>query len=75
MRHDTGIVIPVYFPEGVDSSQGKALLRDTAWSFCQQVAEPENICLSVDGEHCGVEIAKEIASQKDIILSCVKCFR
>lgn len=28
MQHRTGVVIPVYFPEGIDRAQGAALLRD-----------------------------------------------
>lgn len=63
MRHDTGVVIPVYFPEGVDFVQGRALLRDTVLMFREHVSEPTYICLSVDGEHQGVEIAKELAGE------------
>ena len=67
MRHETGVVIPVYFPEGVDTLQGKALLQDTVQSFCRQVKDPKNICLSVDGEEHGVEIAEAV--EKDFQIS------
>ena len=66
MRHETGVVIPVYFPEGVDIGQGKELLRETARSFCRQVAEPDRICLSVDGDRNGAEIAEAVAREFQI---------
>jgi hypothetical protein len=62
MRYQTGIVIPVYLPEGVDRQCGEALLRDTAIAYRAQVADPATICLSVDGEHCGADVAYQIAS-------------
>ncbi len=70
MRHDTGVVIPVYFPKGVNAAQGKILLQDTVRSFCRQIADPKNICLSVDGEDGGVEMADVVAQEFQI--SC--CF-
>ena len=66
MCHETGIVIPVYFPKSVDAAQGKALLQDTVRGFCRQVTEPENICLSVDGEGSGVDIADAVAQEFQI---------
>ncbi|GAK56015.1 hypothetical protein U27_02976 [Candidatus Vecturithrix granuli] len=61
MRRDTGIVIPVYFPEGLDVQKGKELLRDTVQMYCEQVDDPASICLSVDGEHSGANIAEMLA--------------
>ncbi len=60
LRYDTGIVIPVYFPEHLDSRQGEALLRDTVAGYCEQVAEPARICLSVDGGSVGTDVAERL---------------
>jgi hypothetical protein len=62
-RERTGVVIPVYLPETIDSHQGEALLRETAASFCGQVADPSAICLSVDGELYGGEVAQRLARE------------
>ncbi|MGC9520386.1 MAG: hypothetical protein ACP5HG_00715 [Anaerolineae bacterium] len=61
LRHATGIVIPVYFPSGVDPSEGATLLHDTVVACCDQVADPTVICLSVDGAANGVDIASKLA--------------
>ncbi len=63
LRHETGVVIPVYFPEGLDVTQGETLLRDTVFLYCEQMSDPATICLSVDGEQCGADIAERIASE------------
>ncbi len=63
MRHNTGVVIPVYFPERVDAVRGKTLLRDTIMMFLDQVADSITICLSVDGEQYGAEIAHKLAQE------------
>ncbi len=63
MRSETGIVIPVYFPEGVDIIHGEALLRDTVCMYREQVSDPATICLSVDGEQCGADVVKRIARE------------
>ncbi len=63
LRHQTGIVIPVYLPEGVDTVQGEALLRDTVASYCAQVADPSTVCLSVDGENFGAQVARQLATE------------
>ena len=63
MRHDTGIVIPVYFPEGLDVHRGRELLQDTVRMYCEQVADPASVCLSVDGEHCGADVAERLAKE------------
>ena len=61
MRRDTGIVIPVYFPEGLDVQKGKELLRDTVQMYCEQVDDPASVCLSVDGERSGADIVEMLA--------------
>ena len=40
-RFNTGIVIPVYFPAGVDPDTGATLLRDTAHSYAALVDDPK----------------------------------
>jgi hypothetical protein len=66
MREETGIVIPVYFPEGVDISHGEALLRDTVFMYCKQVSDPASICLSVDGEQFGADVVNRIAREFNV---------
>ncbi len=61
VRSRTGVVIPVYLPDGIDMEIGAALLRDTVGSFCAQTTAPETVCLSVDGAACGADVAREIA--------------
>ena len=63
MRKNTGIVIPVYFPEDIDLDVGEELLADTVASFCSHVDDPGNICLSVDGEHAGTKIFERISAR------------
>jgi len=63
VRDRTGIVVPVYFPSGVDGSVGEDLLRDNVAACVRQVADPGRICLSVDGEGCGEEIAAQLQAQ------------
>ena len=60
-RHQTGIVIPVFFPEGVDTTLGETLLKDTVVAYCDQVSDPAWVCLSLDGEAFGLEIVKRMA--------------
>jgi hypothetical protein len=59
---EVGVVIPVYLPEGKDRSCARALLAETARSYCAQVDHPEMVCLSVDGAAYGAEAASAIAS-------------
>ncbi len=63
LRHDTGIIIPVYFPEGVDAGIAESLLEDAVTGFCRQVADPSDVCLSVDGGELGAETAERIARE------------
>ena len=61
IRTQTGIVIPVYLPNQVDTQRGLTLLRETIGSFCAQLNDPFAICLSVDGEPFGAQAAKNLA--------------
>jgi len=61
VRHRTGIVIPVYLPEHIDTRYGETLLRETVGTYCEQVADPATICLSVDGEPFGSSVARRLA--------------
>ena len=63
VRDRTGIVIPVYFPIGVDRSVGEGLLQDNVAACVRQLADPGRICLSVDGEGCGEEITAGLKAQ------------
>ena len=67
MRHKTGVVIPVYLPEGIDKAKGEILLRDTVLTYRGQVSDPANICLSLDGEEFGSEVVAGIV--KDFAIS------
>ena len=60
LRQQTGIVIPVFFPEGREAGHDEVaieLLRDTVRSCLEGVGRAESVCLSVDGERCGAEVA------------------
>lgn len=60
-RCHTGVVIPVYFAEGIDRSCGTTLLEDTVHAYCSVLGDPARICLSVDGAAFGADEATEIA--------------
>ena len=66
MHRQTGVVIPVYLPEGVDTDWGRVLLEDTAEAYCAQVADPAMVCLSVDGEPFGARVAEPLAKRLGI---------
>ncbi|MEE2710246.1 MAG: hypothetical protein VYA69_11685 [Gemmatimonadota bacterium] len=70
MRHETGVVVPVYLPPDVDTDMGERLLRDNVATFIQQVAEPSSICLCVDGLECGLDAARAIADDYNTKISC-----
>ena len=63
IQHDTGIVVPVYFPEGVDSDRWEEHLRDNVGALCEQVADPTAIVLSVDGEQFGADVADRLVAE------------
>ena len=62
-RGQTGIVIPVYFPQDIDISCGTDLLHDTVSAYCEHVTAPSTICLSVDGEAFGGDVALSITEK------------
>lgn len=66
MNHQTGVVIPVYFPKEIDRTQGEALLHDTVLAYCTQIHNPANICLSVDGAIHGEEEVSKLAQELGI---------
>jgi hypothetical protein len=63
LRHETGVVIPVYLPQGIDRDCGQALLRENVAAYCRQVADPAMVCLSVDGEPFGAQFAAQLAGK------------
>jgi hypothetical protein len=63
MYHKTGVVIPVYFPDGIDRKQAEALLCDTVSLYCTQIHDPANICLSVDGAIHGQHEVEKLAQE------------
>ena len=62
MNGRTGVLVPVCFPQNVDAARGEALLRDNVAAYLRQIAEPTRLCLSVDGESNGGDIARRVAS-------------
>ena len=67
LRHHTGVVIPVYLPEGAESADA-ALLEETVAAYCAQVAAPPGICLSVDGADCGADVALRLSAEYGVSL-------
>jgi hypothetical protein len=63
LRHNTGVVIPVYLPQGTETSPDAVLLEETVAAYCAQVADPAAICLSVDGVDCGVDVAQQLSTE------------
>jgi hypothetical protein len=59
----TGVVIPVYLDDAEARGHGRALLADTVKSYVSVVSDPGSICLSVDGECYGSDVARGIAEQ------------
>ena len=62
-RGATGIVIPVYLPEGPDRVEGAQLLRDTVISCLAQIDDPTTVCLSVDGAKNGLDVVRALAAE------------
>jgi hypothetical protein len=61
LKRQTGIVIPVYLPEEIDTARGERLLEENVELCCTQVSDPSLICLSVDGEAFGTDVAGRLA--------------
>ena len=66
LRRGTGVVIPVYFPDGVPAGPAIGYLEDTIISYLAQVEKPLSICLSVDGPAHGREIAAALAARHGV---------
>ncbi len=71
LRHNTGVVIPVYLPHGAGSTDA-VLLEETVTAYCAQVANPAAICLSVDGADCGGEVASRLSAEYGVSLCTVE---
>ena len=63
MRKETGIVIPVYLPDGIDTAAAANLLTENVKLTVQQVEDPSWICLSIDGEPFGSDVASSLTEQ------------
>ena len=71
LRHKTGVVIPVYLPQGTENGPDAVLLEETTASYCAQVSEPAAICLSVDGADFGTDVAQRLSTDYGTSLSVV----
>ncbi len=71
VRQHTGVVLPVYLPTGADVALGAALLADTVQALLLLVERPASICLSVDGEANGQEVAARLAGQYGVRSCCI----
>ena len=63
VREQTGVVIPVYVPPGIEHGEAEALLRDTVAACCAQTEDPSAVCLSVDGAEYGGAVAEQVARE------------
>jgi hypothetical protein len=62
LQHATGVAIPVYFRADSDPAAGIALLGSTVQLYAREVADPQTICLSVDGPGPAEAIARAVAA-------------
>lgn len=70
LNHQTGVVIPTYFAADTEPNFAYALLSDTVHMFAREVANPQAICLSVDGPGPAVTIAQRVAAAYGTRLVC-----
>ena len=63
LQEATAIVIPVYFQPDSDPDFGDTLLGETVHAFVREVADPQAICLSVDGSPVGATVAARVAAR------------
>lgn len=64
LNAETGIVIPVFFPDGGGRDDiAVELLQDTVNSCLEGVDNPANVCLSVDGEQHGADVAADLGAR------------
>jgi len=62
LTHATGVVFPVYFHPDTDPDFASALLAATVQMFEREVADPQTLCLSVDGGGFSLPIAERVAA-------------
>ena len=63
MQSDTGIIVTVHVLDGLDAQEAATHVRGNVALLCAQVADPAAICLSVDGEACGADLATALAQE------------
>ena len=66
VENETGVVIPAYLPEGVDSGAWDVMLRDTVEAFSRQVREAGRVCVVVDGPGPGGKLAEAIGRERGV---------
>lgn len=62
LEQATAVVIPVYFHSDSDPEFGYTLLAETVRLFVREAADPQAICLSVDGSPVGSAVATRVAA-------------
>lgn len=62
LEEATAVVIPVYFHSDSDPAFGYTLLAETVRLFVREAADPQAICLSVDGSAVGAAVAARVAA-------------
>ncbi|MBL7077357.1 MAG: hypothetical protein ISS31_07785 [Kiritimatiellae bacterium] len=63
LQKRTGLVVTVHIPDGMNADDAARALTDNVTLLCQQVVDPQHICLSVDGTDCGADVAAKLASR------------
>jgi hypothetical protein len=63
LRNRTGLVVTVHIPDGMNEGDAKRALTDNLMLLCEQVGDPQRICLSVDGAACGADVAADLAQR------------
>lgn len=63
LREQTGVVVPMYLPSGVDAGHGAALVADTVRGYRGIVSRSERVCVVVDGAAHGEQAGRAIASE------------
>lgn len=63
LEKSTGVIIPVYFGANSDPDFSTLILGSTVQMFVREIADPQTLCLSVDGPGVAVDIARAVATQ------------
>lgn len=63
LRKRTGVVIPAYLSPDIDRVRGGCLLRDTVAAYARQVDDPTHVCICVDGEQHGADLASKLGQE------------